>query len=87
VATAEVLRPDGADTTEGRPLQVPLVRAGEPVVDATWQQARTHHRAVIAELPAEARGASDGDPAMPTIVRPGDGQDRYITAPTEEVAR
>jgi nicotinate phosphoribosyltransferase len=88
VAAAEVLRPDGADTTtEGRPLQVPLIRAGEPVVDASWQLAQEHHRSAIAELPAELRGASDGDPAIPTIVRPGTGQDRYITAPTEEVAR
>ncbi len=87
-ATAEVLHPWGTDhVTDGRALQIPLVREGEPVVDHTWREARDHHQAAIAELPADLRGASTGDPAIPTIVQPGgDGDGRHVALPTEEVA-
>jgi nicotinate phosphoribosyltransferase len=67
VAVAEVVRvdtdPGGGDE---RPLQVPLVRAGEVVHRESLRQARDRHLRVIAELPERARKLSAGDPAIPT---------------------
>jgi nicotinate phosphoribosyltransferase len=67
VATTEVVRvdpnPGGGDE---RPLQVPMVRAGEVVHRESLRQARDRHRRVVAELPERARKLSAGEPAIPT---------------------
>lgn len=51
---------------DARPLQIPLVRHGEPVTTSTWQQAREHHQMAIGELAPEDRGTFNGDAALPT---------------------
>ncbi len=76
--------PDHADVErhgpDARPLQVPLVRDGEPVATSDWATARDHHQQAIAELPPALRGAGQGEPALPTTVR-------YLASRTpEEVA-
>jgi nicotinate phosphoribosyltransferase len=54
----------------GRPLLVDLVRDGDPVPQHTGlagvAAARTHHAAVMAELPPHALSLSRGEPAIPT---------------------
>jgi nicotinate phosphoribosyltransferase len=75
VATSEDIYvedpPVGAEA--GRPLLVDLVREGEIVSGHTGidgvARARAHHRAAIAELPAEALSLSRGDTALPTRYR------------------
>ncbi len=57
VATSSI--PDSA-----RPLQVPVMREGEPVGRFTLEEARAHHRLAMAELPAAALELSPGDPAL-----------------------
>jgi nicotinate phosphoribosyltransferase len=58
----------GAD---GRPLLVPLIVQGEP--DARFlgpsgtELARAHRASVLQELPVEAFGLGEGDPAIPTV--------------------
>jgi nicotinate phosphoribosyltransferase len=47
---------------EGRPLQVSVMRDGEVVHDPSLEDIRAHHRAVMAELPEEARRLDDGAP-------------------------
>lgn len=70
VAEAELVtqsaHPSG-DVARERPLQVPLVTAGEIVGREPLRQARQRHRASLAELPADARKLSIGDPVIPTI--------------------
>jgi nicotinate phosphoribosyltransferase len=51
---------------DGRPLLVPLVRAGEPVADDSLQVARDRHARSRAELPVTAYQLSKGDPAIAT---------------------
>ena len=95
-ALEEVLRPWGWDgDLDGRTLQTPLVRDGEPVDPSTWREARDHHQAVIRELSDEVRGPLPGDPAIPTIVHlpddPGPSQHHPGTTSTtpapQEVTR
>jgi nicotinate phosphoribosyltransferase len=70
VATAEVLYLGDAlpDRTDERPLTVPLVRNGEIVHAPSIDEVRAHHRATMAELPAEALRLTPGDPALPTVL-------------------
>ncbi|MBT0568243.1 nicotinate phosphoribosyltransferase [Williamsia sp. CHRR-6] len=68
----EVIHPVGSDTpdTDGlefRPLQIPLVRNGEPVADLPSLNAgRDHLAAALVSLPWEGLGLSRGEPAIPT---------------------
>ena len=57
--------PDAAGYDD-RPLQVPLVRAGEVVGREPVATARTRQRRGVDELPDDARKMSDGEPAIPT---------------------
>jgi nicotinate phosphoribosyltransferase len=67
VATADVLHPWGTPPPpSSRPLQVPVIERGERVHHADLEQARSHHRRVLAELPRTARDLSPGGPAVPT---------------------
>ena len=71
VATSEdIYVEDPAVSAElGRPLLVSLVESGEVVVPlgaAGVAEARTHHAAAMAELPAQALSLSRGEPAIPT---------------------
>jgi nicotinate phosphoribosyltransferase len=65
VARAEVVsrRPP----EDGRPLLVPLVRAGEMVGREPLEAARDRHVRSRQELPASARQLSRGEPAIPTL--------------------
>jgi nicotinate phosphoribosyltransferase len=67
-AVAEVLysSPPTAGEDE-RVLQIPLVRAGEPVAAGDVETARTRHARSFAELPPSAHQLSRGEPALPTI--------------------
>nr|WP_306233720.1 nicotinate phosphoribosyltransferase [Agrococcus sp. REN33] len=57
----------------GRPLQVPLVVAGE--IQQQWlghsgvELARQRHDASVAELPSEAHRLARGEPVLPTVFR------------------
>jgi nicotinate phosphoribosyltransferase len=51
-----------------RSLLVPLVRDGQRVWHETPEGSRRHHARVLAELPAQARQLSPGDPALPVTV-------------------
>lgn len=53
--------------TSDRALTIPLMRAGEPVADASLQEARERHRSGVQELPDRGRALDPGDPAIPTI--------------------
>jgi nicotinate phosphoribosyltransferase len=67
VAQAEVLRPDGEPLPpDARPLQVPLIRGGVPVVDDDLAAARARHVAAVAELPPAARELTGGTACIPT---------------------
>ncbi len=67
VAVSELLRPAGASLpVDARPLQVPLVRAGEPVVTDDLQAARRRHLESLRELPPSALDVAAGLPAIPT---------------------
>ncbi len=54
----------------GRPPLVPLIVNGEPdpryLGPAGTELARAHRESVIRELPVEAFGLGEGDPAIPT---------------------
>lgn len=69
VATAEVIgigeRPDSDDND--RELLVPLVRAGEVLVDTGVDAARERHARSVAELPLKAHRLSRGEPVIPTV--------------------
>jgi len=70
--TAETVPSPLGGLGRDRPLLVPLVRAGA-VVDETMtgiaglRRAREHHRAAIADLPAQARSVTFGHPCLPVI--------------------
>jgi nicotinate phosphoribosyltransferase len=67
VAVAEVLQPAGsALPADVRPLQVPLVTAGELVADDDLRVARGRHAASMAELPMCALDLDPGEPCIPT---------------------
>lgn len=55
-----------------RPLQVPLVAAGEPVAGPGLDDVRAHHRSARLELPAAARALSEGPPALTATFEPTD---------------
>jgi nicotinate phosphoribosyltransferase len=80
IAVAEVIGVDGAGDPgpEDRPLLRSLVRQGRIVGSEPLEDARARHVASLAELPAEARQLSRGEPAIPTIfvTRPTAGPDR-----------
>ncbi|HMS74219.1 nicotinate phosphoribosyltransferase [Gordonia sp. (in: high G+C Gram-positive bacteria)] len=58
--------PDG-DGQSVRPLQIPLVRGGEPVADLpSLTDSRAHLADGLVSLPWEGLGLSHGDPAIPT---------------------
>ena len=63
--------PDGVAEAEviglGRPLLIPLVRAGDVVGREPLSAARARHDAARAELPVTALQMSRGEPAIPTI--------------------
>ncbi|MFT4200227.1 nicotinate phosphoribosyltransferase [Gordonia sp. (in: high G+C Gram-positive bacteria)] len=82
-AAARVARPTGTVTEEVlyrlgdaepevaghtvTPLQIPLVRGGEPVDDLpSLDDARDHLRRALVTLPWEGLGLSHGEPAIPT---------------------
>jgi nicotinate phosphoribosyltransferase len=65
---AAVALPDGGTQ---RGLQVPWLRAGEPVRPFIADAARAHHALARAELPAEALAIEPGDPYLDGS-RPGD---------------
>jgi nicotinate phosphoribosyltransferase len=69
VAEAEVVGvgEPPADDGDDRPLLVPLVRDGEVVGRTTLDQARTRHRASLAELPRAVTMMSAGEPVIPTV--------------------
>ncbi|MBW3659253.1 MAG: nicotinate phosphoribosyltransferase [Actinobacteria bacterium] len=52
---------------DARPLQVPVLVAGELHHRPSLDDVRAHHRAAIAELPEAAFDLTDGDPAIKTI--------------------
>ncbi len=56
----------GGPAPDGRPLQLPLVKAGERVWTEPLSRARERHQRARAELPMEARHLSRGEPAVPT---------------------
>jgi nicotinate phosphoribosyltransferase len=69
-ATEEVLCAQGSpESRDGdRSLQVPLVKAGEPVSDLpTLEQSREHLRRVLTTVPWEGLKLSRGEPAIPTM--------------------
>ncbi len=69
IAVADVVVPGRrvAGAADERPLLAPLVVGGQPVADAGLAQARAWHARSLAELPAEARALSYGDPALPVL--------------------
>jgi nicotinate phosphoribosyltransferase len=72
-ATEEIIvsRPDVQPGADERPLQRPLVRAGEPVADLpTLEQSREHLRAAMVSLPWDGLKLSRGEPAIPTRIVP-----------------
>jgi nicotinate phosphoribosyltransferase len=72
VALSEEIHLSPLDPGPGdRPLLVPLVRNGEIVGREPLAAARERHQRVLAELPAQARQLSRGDPAIPTIFENG----------------
>ncbi|PKH37991.1 nicotinate phosphoribosyltransferase [Nocardioides alpinus] len=68
-ARAEVIGIGEAPASDGddRSLLVPLVRGGEVVGRTTLDEARTRHRASIAELPRAVTMMSAGEPVIPTV--------------------
>ncbi|MFN8077625.1 MAG: nicotinate phosphoribosyltransferase [Kineosporiaceae bacterium] len=65
---------------DGRALLVPLVRGGQVVADASLEDARRHHAAALAELPATARQLSRGEAAVPTLLVDGDDAAEAVAA-------
>jgi nicotinate phosphoribosyltransferase len=67
-ATEEVVRVGSDyDGTYERPMLVPLVTAGDVADAEPLAAARERHRRALAELPADGRRLSAGDPAVPTV--------------------
>ncbi|MXP22623.1 nicotinate phosphoribosyltransferase [Gordonia sp. HNM0687] len=59
--------PPSSDGLTLRPLQIPLVRGGDPVDGLpTLENGRTHLADALVSLPWEGLGLSHGDPAVPT---------------------
>ncbi|MFM6849023.1 MAG: nicotinate phosphoribosyltransferase [Terrabacter sp.] len=56
-----------ADDGDDRALLVPLVRGGEVVGRETLAEARSRHRASLAELPRAVTMMSAGEPVIPTV--------------------
>jgi nicotinate phosphoribosyltransferase len=69
VALAELVRTGDSDsrTDDERELQVPAMRAGEPVGDHGLSAARARRVASMAELPLQAMKLSAGDPVIDTV--------------------
>jgi nicotinate phosphoribosyltransferase len=70
VAVAEVVTVGQAvrvDGTDDRPLQVPLVSAGDCVGREPLATARDRHHRSVKELPDHACQLSAGEPAIPTV--------------------
>src|ERR1700744_5267731 len=68
VALSEQIRLAPPDQGPGdRPLLVPLVQNGEIVGREPLEAARERHQRVLAELPAQARQLSRGEPAIPSV--------------------
>ncbi|MEH3033594.1 MAG: nicotinate phosphoribosyltransferase [Aeromicrobium erythreum] len=67
-ATAEVIGIGAPPDSDGddRSLLVPLVQQGRRVHEVDLAQARAHHAAAKAELPAAAHRLTKGDPVLPT---------------------
>ena len=65
VAVEDVVTQSGDPVEGARCLQVPLLRGGRRVGDPDAPSTAEHHRAAMAELPADARDLSDGDPCLP----------------------
>ncbi|HEY0636080.1 MAG TPA: nicotinate phosphoribosyltransferase [Pseudonocardiaceae bacterium] len=70
-ATEEVVHPASSVTVEtgphDRPMQVPLVRAGQRLGDLpTLERSREHLRRALVTLPWEGLALSRGEPAIPT---------------------
>ncbi len=77
VAVQEVLRLGGPEPgpvagDAGRPLQLHLVAGGDVVGAEPLTDARARHASSLAELPAQARQLSRGEPAIPTVFAPVD---------------
>ena len=53
-----------------RALQVPLVRAGRRVGEASLERSREHLRAALVSIPWEGLKLSRGEPAIPTVYLP-----------------
>jgi nicotinate phosphoribosyltransferase len=67
-ATEEVVRVGSDfDGERERPLLVPLVTDGEVVGEEPLADARERHARALAELPADARRLSAGEPALATV--------------------
>jgi nicotinate phosphoribosyltransferase len=70
-ALEEVVHPAGRAVDAGehdRPLQVPLMRDGQPVPDLpTLEQSRQRVRQGLVSLPWEGLKLSSGEPAIPTV--------------------
>ena len=74
VAVAEeITLGEGVASAPGRPLITDHIRAGEPVVDDSAQEAleraREHHRQALSELPTDAMRLGAGEPVIPTVFR------------------
>ncbi len=71
VAVAEVIGVGTPPSDDGddRELLVELVRDGERVHAPTNEQILAHHRAALAELPAEAGQLSPGGPVIETVLQ------------------
>jgi nicotinate phosphoribosyltransferase len=55
-----------SERSDVRELQLPILTAGEPVLDETLAQARARHEFSLAHLPTTARQLSRGEPVIPT---------------------
>jgi len=69
----EITLGEGVASAPGRPLITDHIRAGEPVVDDSAQEAleraREHHRQALSELPTDAMRLGAGEPVIPTVFR------------------
>jgi nicotinate phosphoribosyltransferase len=69
-ATEEVIAVGGGPEPQpyDRPLQIPLVRGGEPVPGLpTMAESREHLRQAMVTLPWEGLSLTHGEPALPTV--------------------
>lgn len=68
LAVEELLHPWGSDgPPDSRPLQVAIMASGEVLHRPSLEESRTHHTAVVRELPAAARQLTPGEPFAPTV--------------------